>query len=281
MNIAKPLTVLALTGILSGCFLTVDVNKGGKVESSLGECAEFISCTYEVTDTSFDESFTAIPNSGYTFSHWRGGDKYQCPGSENPVCQVSNTGLAGNANAEAVIAGNSEYKIEPVFTRNSEPKYVVRDGDGNPIGDVLSVTDYGVNIRYIHTDSEGVEHGIAMSANGKTISVSGSSTAFWSNPSCSGDPTHTWYNWAGSLMEPLFTNKYVFLSHKPYGYGGTGDMAIRGSDDQAELATLYKLDDQGAGLMCVLTFEALFIPVTIEVRDFLSQFKPPFSLQQE
>ena len=135
MNIAKPLMLLGATSLLTGCFLTLDVGEGGYVESTFGDCEEFSSCSYEVTDTSFDESFTAIAKGGYVFSHWRGGDGYQCPGSENPVCQVSNTQGAGNANAESFVASDADFGIvEPVFRVLRAPSPVVLDATGKVIG---------------------------------------------------------------------------------------------------------------------------------------------------
>jgi hypothetical protein len=135
MNILKPLMLLGVTSLLTGCFLTLDVGEGGYVESTIGYCEESSSCSYEVTDTSFDESFTAIAKGGYVFSHWRGGDGYQCPGSENPVCQVSNTQGAGNANAESIVASDADFGIvEPVFRAQRRPAPVVVDATGTVVG---------------------------------------------------------------------------------------------------------------------------------------------------
>jgi hypothetical protein len=95
-----------------------------------------------VTDTSFDESFTAIAKGGYVFSHWRGGDGYQCPGSENPVCQVSNTQGAGNAYVEAGVASDDDYGIvEPVFRVLRVPVLSTVDATGKFIGTPINHRD--------------------------------------------------------------------------------------------------------------------------------------------
>lgn len=57
-----------------------------------------------------------------------------CAGSENPVCQVSNTSLAGNPNSEAVVAGASVFSIEPVFRVMRVPSSVVVDATGKFVG---------------------------------------------------------------------------------------------------------------------------------------------------
>ena len=121
---------------LTGCKLVTEVGEGGQLDSLSGvyNCNQFATCTIDITAADFDETFTAVPKGGYVFSHWKGGKNYNCAGSENPVCQVANTSLAGNAGAESAIASNAEYYIEPVFRALRVPSAVFVDDSGKVVG---------------------------------------------------------------------------------------------------------------------------------------------------
>lgn len=121
---------------LAGCRLLTEIGEGGELDSASGahDCSQFSTCAIEITAADFDETFTAVARPGYVFSHWKGGEKYQCPGSASPVCEVSNTLFAGNAQAEAVIASGAEYYLEPVFKALRVPTPVVVDAAGKIIG---------------------------------------------------------------------------------------------------------------------------------------------------
>jgi Divergent InlB B-repeat domain len=140
----KLISVVLASAFLSGCFLRVEVGEGGSVQSlsDTRNCAENTSCSFEVTDTDFVDTFTAIPKAGYVFSHWKGGDGYLCPNLGSPVCMQSNTHLAGNPSADAFIASDSEMILEPVFISTTEiyldairdTNAVIVDATGSVIG---------------------------------------------------------------------------------------------------------------------------------------------------
>jgi hypothetical protein len=100
------------------------------VNSSTGthNCAENTTCPIEITDTTYSESFTAIPEEGYVFSKWMGGDSFMCGDSTDPVCPVSNTLLAGDSRFDAWLASYLTFYIMPVF----EFVGIDTDGDGIP-----------------------------------------------------------------------------------------------------------------------------------------------------
>lgn len=136
-NNTKLLLLIGLSSMLTGCFLTLDVGEGGMVESNAGDCEQFSTCSYEVEDATFDETFTAIPKGGYVFSHWRGGEGYLCPGSENPNCVASNTEFADNEGAAGFIANDIEFKIEPMFRPMTVPSLVMVDANDKVIGHII------------------------------------------------------------------------------------------------------------------------------------------------
>ena len=105
-----------LSALLSGCKLVVVMVQGGEVQSiGSGTCLEGTVCTHNIINTSYAETYTAVPNNGWHFVKWNTGDEFLCADSTNPVCVINNTSLAGNPGAEAVVATNKPFYIMPVF----------------------------------------------------------------------------------------------------------------------------------------------------------------------
>lgn len=107
-----------LTVILSGCKVAVIVVEGGEVQSTgSGTCLAGDVCINEVTNTSYAETYTAVPDSGWEFVKWNSGDGFLCKDSTNPDCIVSNLGTAGNPLIEAVVASEQTYYVMPIFSK--------------------------------------------------------------------------------------------------------------------------------------------------------------------
>lgn len=102
---------------LGGCRLVVLMYEGGDVDSASGarDCSSGSICNFAVLDTNFYEEFTAKPTPGWEFVKWREGNSYQCAGSTNPLCVVSNRGTAGVEIAESVVASNQMFYLSPEF----------------------------------------------------------------------------------------------------------------------------------------------------------------------
>jgi hypothetical protein len=112
------LTVLAL----SGCKLAVIVVEGGEVQSTAsGTCAAVSPgvsgnvCIHEITDTSYNETFTAVADTGFDFDRWSTGGDFFCADSTDPVCVLSNGIGAGNPGIESIIASDRTYYLMPIF----------------------------------------------------------------------------------------------------------------------------------------------------------------------
>ncbi len=119
----KALLIISLAMLATGCKLALTVTSGGDVTSLSGnrDCVGGSLCEYEVTDTSFVDSFTAVPRPGYVFSKWQGGDDYQCAESTNPTCTISTNlieSFQGPARgvADTIIASGRYYYVQPLFT---------------------------------------------------------------------------------------------------------------------------------------------------------------------
>jgi hypothetical protein len=107
---------------LSGCKLAVIVVEGGEVQSTASGTCAVISpgingnvCIHEITDTSYNETFTAVAGTGFEFDRWSTGGDFFCADSTNPVCALSNGIGAGNPDIESIIASDKMYYLMPIF----------------------------------------------------------------------------------------------------------------------------------------------------------------------
>jgi hypothetical protein len=118
IGIARILLVGSIISIVAGCKIGAAVFEGGDVISDSGtrHCFEGQTCEFQVNDTSFTETFTAQPRTGFEFTKWMAGDGFLCADSTNPSCTVSNVALAGNSTADVFIASDSMFYIMPEFT---------------------------------------------------------------------------------------------------------------------------------------------------------------------
>lgn len=80
-------TFLGLFVLLGGCRLLVDVDAGGQVTSASGtaDCGAGSNCIIDVPPGPYSETFTAVPDAGFTFSGWGG----WCTGVQAPVCNIA------------------------------------------------------------------------------------------------------------------------------------------------------------------------------------------------
>ncbi len=128
----RGILVIGSLVVLSGCKLAIAVTSGGEVISESGtyRCTSSRVCEIQISEDDFDETFTAVPAEGYEFEKWQGGPGFNCPGSTDPSCRVTNTGFLALFGEFAVTHLGSD-KIDhlmPIF------KWVGidTDGDGTP-----------------------------------------------------------------------------------------------------------------------------------------------------
>ena len=125
-TVVRTLVLVALASMASGCKLAVLVGAGGEVVSLSGtrDCAGPDFCEFDITDSSFSDSFTAMPRPGYTFVKWQDGSGFFCGNSTDPVCTVE---MPNEDVGDALIATFSSGSIRPIF---SAPEGLDTDGDG-------------------------------------------------------------------------------------------------------------------------------------------------------
>ncbi len=115
------LLIACVVTLIAGCKLAVIVVEGGEVRSTgTGTCAAGSVCITEVSDTSFSDTFTAIPNQGWYFEKWNAGRNFLCGDSTDPSCALPLETLAGNSVVEALVASSEVFYLMPVF-KMAEP----------------------------------------------------------------------------------------------------------------------------------------------------------------
>jgi putative iron-regulated protein len=116
--------VIVASTALGGCKLVVKVPEGGSVTSASGnyDCAEGKKCIVDVADTSFDETFKAVPALGYVFDGWKKRKKNGFCGGQTGPCRLSTSGFGPFEALMDILASDNRYVMEP--------KFVPFDGDG-------------------------------------------------------------------------------------------------------------------------------------------------------
>ena len=102
---SRILLVMVLTTTLAACKIVVNTPEGGGVESRSGRhvCGADTSCTVDVPDSNFYESFDAVAEPGYSFNQWREAPGYFCGGSSRR-CTLDAGYMRGNDILEEVKA---------------------------------------------------------------------------------------------------------------------------------------------------------------------------------
>jgi hypothetical protein len=107
------ITLLSL--LLAGCKIVVTVPEGGRVTSEDGfECRAGDTCVIEVTDTTFDSTFTAHAAPAYTFTRWRAKPMAFC-GNQTAACRLVTAPIGDNQVLLDLLASDQEFYLEPVF----------------------------------------------------------------------------------------------------------------------------------------------------------------------
>ncbi len=123
MNKVCALLLLLLVP-LAGCKVKITVPEGGSVLSTSGarDCREGRTCTFDVVDVFFEDTFFGEPAEGYAFAGWTRGKDTLCGGSAKN-CVLATTGFVGNPDLLAILESDRVFNLRPLFARKS--------GDGN------------------------------------------------------------------------------------------------------------------------------------------------------
>jgi predicted secreted Zn-dependent protease len=124
----RAVAVLGTSLLLMGSKLIIHVPQGGAVVSSSGlfACDAGESCTIDINEHHFAETFTAVPAAGYAFNHWQNGTAAICGGSNSMQCDELGADPFGGFDTSATTQRNGGVlKLSPAFTgsayRDNEP----------------------------------------------------------------------------------------------------------------------------------------------------------------
>ncbi len=108
------LALLVVVG-LPACKLKIIVPDGGSVVWGSGDCGPGAQCTLDVSDQTFDETFTAVPELGFRFAGWRKLDRSFCSGDVGP-CRLFTTTFNDHPALTSFLASNDDvFSLAPVF----------------------------------------------------------------------------------------------------------------------------------------------------------------------
>ncbi|MFK7977009.1 MAG: hypothetical protein AB8C02_12785, partial [Halioglobus sp.] len=99
------------------CKLEITVPTSGSVSttSTVIDCAAGATCTIDIADIFFNETFEADPAAGFVFDGWKTKHRAFCGGSSAP-CQLETSGFAGIPALTAILNDPSEvFYLEPSF----------------------------------------------------------------------------------------------------------------------------------------------------------------------
>ena len=119
--VSQFLLFLLVIILMSGCKLAVINVEGGEVQSDgSGACVGGSICIVEISDTSFSETFMAVPNTGWHLEKWNSGYGLLCGGKTGLWCEVSLEGTSGNAAIEKMVASSEFAYLMPVFKPDTD-----------------------------------------------------------------------------------------------------------------------------------------------------------------
>lgn len=127
-NTVLKLLLLMTMLLLAACRLEVIVPEGGRVTSASGnfDCGEASTCQQNITSGDFEETFTAVPNSGYRFVAWGSETQERCSGSSES-CTLSLRGFPISVR-NRILGSDSVIRLRPIFEATEAPQEVSVSG---------------------------------------------------------------------------------------------------------------------------------------------------------
>lgn len=97
MRLMRYLLLVIAVLMLASCKIRIIVPAGGSVTTSSGAytCASGKTCDIDVVDFYFDQTFLAMPATGYTFKYWSDAESRWCPKDTKP-CRLLTTLFIGD-----------------------------------------------------------------------------------------------------------------------------------------------------------------------------------------
>lgn len=169
----RTLWAVAALLALAGCKVQIDVPSSGTVAtvSEAIDCAAGASCTVEVNDIYFDETFIAEPASGFEFVGWKRKDRSLCGNNSDP-CRLQTSGFEGNDDLTAILEDPDEiFYLAPEFRSTGFTSLFIGHSFFRPFAD--GMPDHAARAGIAHHEQTVVFSGGAT----------GAPEALWENPS--------------------------------------------------------------------------------------------------
>mgnify|MGYP002152405754 CR=1 FL=1 len=158
---------------LAGCKVSVEVpSQGGSVTTVSGDysCTSGSSCVIDVSDTSFDQRFVAVPDDGYRFVAWKKRDRGFFGNSRNPEARLATTGFPGNDGLMSVLKSDDVFFLQPTFARLPAPAPARSGGaPGDPTAlsfdgpNTVDVSSFHNNFSLVANQGQKLVIGVALS----------------------------------------------------------------------------------------------------------------------
>ena len=115
-RIAYLLAMILATTVATGCKLRILSPENGEVVSLSGsrDCQTDEICEIDVVDLFFNDTFTAVPATGFIFNGWKKADGHFCGGSNKP-CVLTTRIFDGFPVLESFLATDSVFSLSPEF----------------------------------------------------------------------------------------------------------------------------------------------------------------------
>ncbi len=128
------LALAAAAATLAGCRVEMTVPPGGMVVSESGayQCQAGHTCSIDVVDAYFNETFRAVPAPDNTFMGWASGRNALCGGQQKP-CVLNSAGAAGNPQLAPLLESDEVFTLNPVFLQNPRLGRDDLTGNGQPL----------------------------------------------------------------------------------------------------------------------------------------------------
>ena len=120
----KKLLIYFALAVLAGCRLESVVPEGGRVVSASGlyDCEALSTCSWDITDGEFEDSFTALADPGFRFVRWSETESTVCEGAEGS-CTLRMLNLPPTLR-RSLLNSDMVARLVPVFEESEAPTAV-------------------------------------------------------------------------------------------------------------------------------------------------------------
>ncbi|MFK8048481.1 MAG: hypothetical protein AB8B81_08610 [Halioglobus sp.] len=178
LNRIRTLLFVCICGVLTACKIVIEVPAGGTVKTESGNylCKQKRSCSIEVVDVFFNETFRASPFQGWAFAGWQKRERALCGGTLKD-CTLSTESFGAYEALMSVLSSDEEYYLIPLFEELprldkddivTEGEVVITDGGFNIAGSMEIDAGYENNQLFANAELE-----LEFDDNGELLSLVG------------------------------------------------------------------------------------------------------------